>query len=69
LFLSFPGLRERSPYITDCNISSGKKKRLKRNVAVFFASDVEQVIESLDVEMQRVRNDLKDATESGEKHT
>ena len=41
----------------------------KKHGRIFRNSDVEQVIEALDVEMQRVRNELKDATESGEKHT
>lgn len=41
----------------------------KKQGRIFRNSDVEQVIEALDVEMQWVRNELKDATESGEKHT
>ena len=47
-----------------------QKEALERKHGrIFRNSDVEQVIEALDVEMQRVRNELKDATESGEKHT
>ena len=41
----------------------------KKHGRIFRNSDVVQVIEALDVEMQRVRDELKDATESGEKHT
>ena len=41
----------------------------KKHGRIFRNSDVEQVIEALDVEMQRIRNELKDATESGETHT
>src|SRR6266571_358263 len=41
----------------------------KKHGRIFRNSDVEQVIEALDAEMHRVRNDLTNATESEEKHT
>ena len=41
----------------------------KKHGRIFRNSDVVQVIEALDVEMQRIRDELKDANESGEKHT
>src|SRR6266446_605708 len=41
----------------------------KKHGRIFRNSDVEQVIEALDVEMQRIRDELKDANESGEKRT
>ena len=41
----------------------------KKHGRIFRDSDVEQVIEALEREMQRVRNELKDENEAGEKHT
>ena len=41
----------------------------KKHGRIFRNSDVEQVIGALDVEMQRIRDGIKDANESGEKHT
>ncbi len=41
----------------------------KKHGRIFRNSDVVQVIEALDVEMQRIRDELKNANESGEKHT
>ncbi len=47
-----------------------QKEALERKHGrIFRNSDVVQVIEALDVEMQRIRDELKDANESGEKHT
>jgi len=67
--LSFPGLRAISLFNRLQHLKRQKEALEKKRGRIFRNSDVEQVIEALDVEMQRVRNDLKDATESGEKHT
>ena len=58
-----------SLYIRLQHLKRQKEALERKHGRIFRNSDVEQVIEALDVEMQRIREELRDATESGEKHT
>jgi len=62
-------MREISLYNSLQHPKRQKETLEKKHSRIFRNSDVEQVIEALDVEMQRIRDELKDANESGEKHT
>ena|SRR2546425_4513703 len=69
VILEFSGpARAISLYSRLQHLKRQKEALEKKHGRIFRNSDVEQVIEALDAEMQRIRNELKDATESGEKH-
>ena len=70
VILEFSGpARAISLYSRLQHLKRQKEALEKKHGRIFRNSDVVQVIEALDVEMQRIRDGIKDANESGEKHT